>query len=79
MVIELQGCERCDKENPIQTMTMMDDCWFCQECVTDFQKHFDACDHKWSPHVDCMGDDGQYCERCSGFVRNEDMPLVTRT
>lgn len=73
---DMQGCERCQKENPIETMTMMDDCWFCQACTSEFQAAFASCEHNWSPHVDQMGDAGQYCERCTGFVRNEDLNLV---
>lgn len=73
--IELQSCERCDKDCSLESMSMMEDCWFCAECTADFQRHFDSCDHKWS-HTDAMGDPGQYCERCSGFVRDEDFPLL---
>jgi hypothetical protein len=74
--IDLQSCERCSKERPIETMTIMEDCWFCQECVDAFQKQFDACDHSWEPHTDVMGDAGQYCSKCTGFVRDEDMPVL---
>lgn len=74
--IELQPCERCSKETNLESMTIMEDCWFCAECVADFQKHFDACDHKWTPYTSTMGDPGQYCERCTGFVCDEDMPLL---
>lgn len=74
--VELQGCEHCSKEFPIETMRRMSDCWFCESCTDEFQKNFDVCDHKWSPHTDEMGDHGSYCERCSGFVRDEDMPRV---
>ena len=70
--IELQTCEHCSKDFNLESMRRMDDCWFCESCTADFQKHFDACDHKWSSHIDQMGDEGQYCERCTGFVRNED-------
>jgi hypothetical protein len=73
---ELQGCERCREERPIESMTMMDDCWFCAECVADFDKTFAACDHAWKPHTDSMGDVGRYCTRCTGFVRDEDMHLL---
>lgn len=76
MAVELQACERCNTEAPIESCTMMDDAWFCEDCTAEFQKQFDACDHKWSPHTDSMGDVGQYCERCCGFVRNKDMPHV---
>lgn len=75
-IVELQGCERCGKENPIETMRLMEDCWFCKECTDEFDAEFKSCDHKWSPHIDSMGDPGQYCERCSGFVRDEDFPLL---
>jgi hypothetical protein len=74
--IELQACERCSKETSLESMSMMEDCWFCADCTADFQKHFDACDHKWSPHVGSMGDPGQYCERCTGFVADEDFATL---
>jgi hypothetical protein len=69
--IDLQACEHCGKEYPIETMHSMSDCWFCYRCTVSFEKAFDACDHKWSPHVDAMGNSGQHCERCSGFVTDE--------
>src|SRR6185312_7060519 len=64
--IELQTCEHCQKDKDLSTMTRMDDCWFCAGCTAGFQKHFEACDHKWSPHIDSMGDEGQCCDRCTG-------------
>lgn len=70
--IELQGCEHCNQEKNLELMVRMGDGWFCEDCYADFKTHFDACDHKWSPDVDDMGDEGQYCEKCSGFVRDED-------
>jgi hypothetical protein len=66
--IDMQGCERCAAELPIERMSMMDDCWFCPSCVADFRKQFDACEHQWEPHTDTMGDEGQYCSKCCGFV-----------
>lgn len=75
-IVDLQGCEHCGNSFPIETMRLMEDCWFCEKCTDDFQNHFDSCDHKWSPYVDQMGDPGQVCERCTGFVRDEDFPLL---
>jgi hypothetical protein len=66
--IELQGCEHCGKETDISKMHSMADCWFCSDCLEHWQKCFDTCEHKWSPHTDSMGDHGQVCENCSGFV-----------
>lgn len=74
--IELQTCEHCSKGANIETMTLMESCWFCADCTADFQKTFDACDHEWSPHTDEMGDPGQVCGCCTGFVRNEDFPSL---
>lgn len=76
--IDLQQCEHCDKEFPIETMTSMEDCWFCEKCVVDWQDCFDRCEHRWSaePHHGAMGDVGRVCERCSGFVSDEDAPLL---
>jgi len=73
---DLQGCESCDKELPIEQMTSMEDCWFCPGCVEAFQKEFDACDHRWKPHTSTMGEPGRVCERCSGFVADEDAAAV---
>lgn len=73
---ELETCEHCDKDADIGSMTLMEGCWFCAPCVADFQKTFDACDHKWSPHVNEMGDPGQCCERCTGFVCDDDFPAL---
>lgn len=76
MATEMQGCEHCSKEFPIETMSMMSDCWFCEGCTADFRAHFDACKHDWSPHHDEHGDAGQICSKCSGFVRDEDMVIL---
>jgi len=70
---ELQRCEHCLQYAQIETMTHMSEAWFCQPCVENWKATFDACDHQWSPWVDEYGDQGQFCERCTGFVRNEDM------
>ncbi len=69
---DLQQCEHCDNEFPIETMTSMEDCWFCERCVSAWRKEFDSCSHAWTPHVSVMGDEGRYCGNCSGFVANED-------
>lgn len=78
MAEEMQGCERCAKEFPIQTMATMEDCWFCEACVAEFQQQFSICSHSWEPHIGTMGDSGQYCSRCTGFVRNEDMQFTKK-
>lgn len=74
--IDLQQCEHCDKEFPIETMTSMEDCWFCGTCVDAWQKRFDACDHIWTPYTSTMSEPGRICERCSGFVADEDVASV---
>lgn len=77
--IELQTCEHCSKDFDLESMTLMEGCWFCEGCTADFQKHFDACEHKWSPHVNEMGDQGQHCEKCTGFVCDDDFPALFGT
>lgn len=69
--VDLQQCEHCSKEFPIETMTSMEDCWFCEVCVAAWQKEFDACDHQWTPHTNSMSEPGRICERCNGFVAAE--------
>jgi len=73
---DLCTCEACQREFPIETMTLMSDNWFCEECTAEWRKHFDACDHSWTPETDEHGDPGQYCTKCSGFVRDEDAHLL---
>lgn len=72
-VADLRGCEHCGKEFPIERMTMMADCWICEACYADFKAHFDICEHEWAPSHDEHGDPSQYCHKCSGIVRDEDM------
>lgn len=68
--IDLQGCEHCSKEFPIETMTMMGDCWFCVGCYFEWRAEFEACQHDWAPgHFD--GEPGKLCNKCSGFIRDE--------
>ena len=74
--IDLQQCEHCNKQFPIEMMTSMEDCWFCQGCVEEWRKEFDACAHDWSPHVSTMGEEGRICSRCNGFVAGEDTDLI---
>jgi hypothetical protein len=75
---ELQGCEHCGKEVPIESMTTMGDCWFCSPCTDEWRAHFASCKHVFTPSHE-HGDAGQYCEKCSGFVRDEDFLLLFPT
>lgn len=65
--IELQDCEHCGKMHGIGTMTMMSDCWFCEDCYKEWKAEFAACDHHWTPEESEFGEPGQYCDKCSGF------------
>ena len=73
---DIQACEFCSKEYPIEDCMSMEDSWICQPCYAAWKAEFDACNHEWEPHMDSMGDAGQYCTRCSGFVSDEDMPAM---
>lgn len=72
--VDMQACESCSAEHPIEEMHLSEDCWFCTSCIDEFKKHFDACKHEWEPHVSTMGDEGFYCSHCAGFVATEDFP-----
>ena len=72
LAVEMIGCEACQNETPVETATIMEDCWYCPACVRLFQEAFRTCEHEWQPHVDVMGEAGRYCTRCAGFVRDED-------
>lgn len=74
--VEMQRCEACDADVPLETATLMEECWFCPACVAKFLETFRACQHEWEPHVDSMGDPGWYCCRCAGFVNAEDFPAL---
>jgi len=73
---DLQGCEHCAKEFPIETMTMMGDYWYCQGCYDEWKAHFDACDHHWTPEESEFGEPGRYCDKCSGFQLLDDVGNV---
>lgn len=77
--VDLQGCEACGTEHPIEDMHMMEDCWFCTKCTEEWRAGFAVCDHTWEPHVSTMGDEGQYCTKCAGFVANEDFASLGLT
>lgn len=66
--IDMQGCEHCGKEFPIETMHMMEDCWMCDACVTEWKKEFDACAHEWAPYINEFGEDSKICHKCNGVV-----------
>lgn len=67
MAEDLQGCESCSKDFPIETMTMMCDCWFCEGCYKEWKAEFDACEHHWTPEDSEFGEPGRYCDKCSCF------------
>lgn len=69
--IDLQQCESCSKEYPIESMQMMEDDWFCEGCYVAWKQEFDACEHRWSQHTSTMGEPGRYCSKCAGFVADE--------
>lgn len=65
--VDLQGCEHCGKEFPVETCHMMSDVWICDGCYKDWKKIFDACQHEWEPEESEFGEPGQYCHKCCGF------------
>jgi hypothetical protein len=73
---DLQGCESCGKEYPIESMQMMEDNWFCERCYVAWKQEFDACDHRWKPHTSSMSEPGRLCEKCSGFVADADAASI---
>jgi hypothetical protein len=76
---DLQACEHCRKEFPIEDMTTAGDCWICPGCYTEWKQTFDACKHEWEPHENEFGEPGKYCGRCMGFMVDEEKPDNTRT
>lgn len=73
---DLQQCESCTKEYPIQSMQMMEDNWICEDCYVEWKAEFDSCAHRWKPHTGTMSEPGRICERCSGFMADEDAAIV---
>lgn len=61
-----QGCESCDKSFPIEQMTSGEDGWFCPECIADWRKDFESCEHDWK-----IRGDEKFCEKCSTKMRCE--------
>jgi hypothetical protein len=69
---DLQACEHCRKEFPIEEMLSMSDFWICSGCYAEWKQTFDACEHQWEPHESEFGEPGKYCGRCMGFVVDEE-------
>lgn len=65
---DLQGCEHCGNEFPIEDCHMMVDTWICDRCYREWKAEFDTCDHEWEPETDQYGDPGRFCRKCHGFV-----------
>lgn len=74
--IDMQGCESCGNQFPVESMQLMEDNWICEGCYGEWKKEFDTCDHRWKPHTNSMSEPGRICERCSGFVADEDAASV---
>lgn len=73
---DLQGCEHCGKEFPIEQCVLMPDCWICERCYADFKAHFDACQHEWEPQQSEHNAPGRYCHKCSGFQCLADVAVL---
>ena len=78
---ERVSCWWCNASVPVaEAFSELEGDWVCAKCRAEWVEHFQSCDHAWEPYIEPnYGDEGQYCTRCSGFVRNEDMPHVMRS
>lgn len=78
---ELVSCWWCNASVPVEeAFSELEGDWVCAKCRAEWVEHFQSCDHAWEPYIEPnYGDEGQYCTRCNGFVRNEDMPHVMRS
>lgn len=76
--IDLQTCEACGEEGPVENFCMHDDVWICESCDADFRNAFASCKHQWETetHINNMGEEGRICSKCNGFVRLEDFADV---
>lgn len=70
--IDLQGCEHCGKEFPIEQCTMMVDCWYCESCCAEWRAIFDSCEHDWRDDYQ-DGEKGVLCRKCNGFMPDFEM------
>lgn len=78
---EMVSCWQCKASVPVESaFSELEGDWICGPCQEQWQENFQSCDHAWEPYVEPhYGDEGQFCPRCCGFVRNEDMPHVMRS
>lgn len=78
---ERVSCWWCNASVPVEeAFSELEGDWVCAKCRAEWVEHFQSCDHAWEPYIEPnYGDEGQYCTRCGGFVRNEDMPHVMRS
>lgn len=73
---DIQQCEACDARGPIESYTMMEDCWFCPSCTAEWEETFSTCQHEWVPATNQHGEASGYCHRCAGIVAIEDFPRL---
>ena len=67
---EMQACEHCGSEVPLDDAVSSEGCWYCPKCFEEWRAEFDACEHDWDaePYYGEHGDEGRLCKKCSGFV-----------
>lgn len=73
---DMQRCETCPSDHPIEEMERHGEVWLCPKCSRDANEAFLACDHSWRPDFDEHGEPAQYCGKCGGMVPNDDFETV---
>lgn len=74
------GCESCDdRKVPREDAVYSEGCYFCPKCWGEIQTEIAACEHDLIPTQDEMGDDCQYCSKCSGLFYSDDRETRARS
>lgn len=73
--VDTLPCECCNAVVPDDQIVSAGEVLMCPECWKAWQEEFAACAHEWETgHFD--GDDGRICNRCGGFLSDENFPTM---
>lgn len=73
---DLTRCDFCPAMISLEDAIPAGDGYICPVCWGKWRESFAACQHSWTPHDGEFGEAGQYCDRCMGWVADEDFPKL---
>lgn len=76
---DMQTCETCPAEHPIDNMRCHGEVYLCPKCSGEAYEAFRTCAHNWRPETDAFGDAVQRCNKCGGDVPDDQFERIVGT